>query len=157
MSILEGIGMVLIALVVIGGAAYGLNSAFSKAKVANTQQDLVTTRMQIQQLFSGATNYSGLTNEVAINAGVVPKNMIKGTDLKNAWGGDLTIANEDANASFTITLSQIPKDECTQLAKFQLDAWLSVKVNDTLVEITDTIASIVGNCQASNNLVYEAR
>lgn len=157
MNMLETIGVILIALVVIAGAAYNLNSAFSKTKVASTQQDLVTTRMQIQQLFSGSTNYSGLTNEVAINASVVPKNMVKGTDLKNAWGGNITINNEDANASFTIALSQIPKDECTQLAKFQLDAWLSVKVNDTLVDATDSIASIVGNCSAKNNIVYEAR
>lgn len=157
MSILEAIGVLLIALVVIGGAAYGLNSAFSKSKVANTQQDLVTTRMQIQQLFSGSTNYSGLDNVVAINAGVVPKNMVKGTDLKNAWGGNITIASEDTNASFTITLLQIPKDECTQLAKFQLDAWLSVVVNGSLVNATDSIANIVSNCSTSNTLVYEAR
>lgn len=157
MNMLETIGALLIGLVVLGAAAYGLNSAFSKSKVTSMQQDLVTSRMQIQQLFSGSTNYNGLTNEVAINAGVVPKSMVKGNDLKNPWGGEITLASEDANASFLISMSQIPKDECTQLARFQLDAWLSVKVNDTTVTTTDSVATVVGHCTGSNTIIYEAR
>lgn len=157
MNMMEVLGAILIGLVIIAGAAVGLNSAFSKSKVASTQQDIVTMRMQIQQLFSGSSDYSGLDNATAIKAGVVPKSFIKGNDLKNAWGGQITLSTDAANASFKIALDTIPQDECTQLAKFQPDAWLSVDVNGTAVEGNSDIAAIVGACAAANTITYEAR
>lgn len=157
MNMMEVLGAILIGLVIIAGAAVGLNSAFSKSKVASTQQDIVTMRMQIQQLFSGSSDYSGLDNATAIKAGVVPKSFIKGNDLKNAWGGQISLSTDAANASFKISLDTIPQDECTQLAKFQPDAWLSVDVNGTAVEGTSDIATIVGACAAANTITYEAR
>lgn len=157
MNMMEVLGAILIGLVIIAGAAVGLNSAFSKSKVASTQQDIVTMRMQIQQLFSGSSDYSGLDNATAIKAGVAPKSFIKGNDLKNAWGGQISLSTDAANASFKITLDTIPQDECTQLAKFQPDAWLSVDVNGTAVESTGDIATIVGACAATNTITYEAR
>lgn len=157
MNMMEVLGAILIGLVIIAGAAVGLNSAFSKSKVASTQQDIVTMRMQIQQLFSGSSDYSGLDNATAIKAGVVPKSFIKGNDLKNAWGGQISLSTDAANASFKISLDTIPQDECTQLAKFQPDAWLSVDVNGTAVEGASDIATIVGACAAANTITYEAR
>lgn len=156
MSILEVIGGLLIGLVILGGAAWGLSSAFSKSKVASTEQNLVTVRMQTQQMFAGATDYSGLDNALAIKAGLVPKDFIRGSDLKNAWGGNITLEGA-ANASFTITFTQIPQDECTQLGKFQRDAWLGVSINGNDVATTATVADIVNFCTASNTIVYEAR
>lgn len=157
MNMMEVLGAILIGLVIIAGAAVGLNSAFSKSKVASTQQDIVTMRMQIQQLFSGSSDYSGLDNATAIKAGVVPKSFIKGNDLKNAWGGQISLSTDAANASFKISLDTIPQDECTQLAKFQPDAWLSVDVNGAAVEGASDIATIVGACAAANTITYEAR
>ena len=157
MNMMEVIGALLIALIIVGGAAYGLNSAFSKSKVSSMEQDLVTMRMQTQQLFSGSTDYAGLENELAIKAGIVPKGLVKGTDLKNPWGGVITLGANAANASFTVELTEIPSDECAQLGMFQRDAWLGVTVNGAEIAKDAGVADVVANCQNTNTILYEGR
>lgn len=157
MNMMEVLGALLITLVVVAGAAVYLNSGFSKSKVVSLEQDIVTMRMQIQQLFSGSSDYSGLDNGTAVKAGVVPKSLVKGNDLKTPWGGEINLSTNDANGSFKIELSGIPQDECTQLARFQADAWLSVEVNGNALESGNTIADIVASCTTNNSIAYEAR
>lgn len=157
MNMMEVLGGLLISLIVITVAAGYLNSGFSKSKVASLEQDLVTMRMQVQQLFSASSDYSGLDNETAIKAGVVPKSLIKGNNLKTPWGGEINLSTNDANGSFTIELSGIPQEECTQLANFQADAWLSVQVNGNVLDSDNTVADIVASCTSNNTIAYEAR
>ena len=76
MSILETVGALIVGLLLIAAAAFGLYSAFGKSNVATTEQNLVLLRMQTQQLFFG-TNYDNLDNDVAMSAGIVPKAFIK--------------------------------------------------------------------------------
>lgn len=156
-AMMETIGALLIALIVIGIVAVNINSAFSKAKVSSTQQDLVTIRMQTQQLFSGATDFSGLDNAIAIKAGIIPQGLIKGDTIKNRWSGDVTLGANADNASFTIALTQIPQSECTQFALFQKDAWLGIEVNGTAIDKDGNVADIINNCDATNTITYEAR
>ncbi len=56
-----------------------------------------------------------------------------------SWGGEINLSTNDATGSFKIELSGIPQDECTQLAKFQADAWLAVGVNGNALESDNTI------------------
>ena len=149
--------VLLVTLVVIAGAAVYLNSGFSKSKVVSLEQGIVTMRMQIQQVFSASPDYSGLDNATAIKAGVVPKSLVKGNDLKTPWGGEINLSTNDANGSFTIELSGIPQEECTQLANFQADAWLSVQVNGNVLDSDNTVADIVNSCTTTNTIAYEAR
>lgn len=157
MNMMEVIGALLISLIVIAIVVGNMNSGFSKSKVASLEQDIVTMRMQIQQLFSASPDYSGLDNATAVKGGVVPKGLIKGNNLKTPWGGEINLSTNDANGSFTIELSGIPQDECTQLAKFQTDAWLSVEVNGNALESDNTVADIVDSCATNNTIAYEAR
>ena len=112
MSILETVGALIVGLLLIAAAAFGLYSAFGKSNVATTEQNLVLLRMQTQQLFFG-TNYDNLDNDVAMSAGIVPKAFIKGDSMKNAWGGDVTLANDADNGQFSITLDNVPQDACS--------------------------------------------
>lgn len=157
MNSMEMLCVLLVTLVVIAGAAVYLNSGFSKSKVVSLEQGIVTMRMQIQQVFSASPDYSGLDNATAIKAGVVPKSLVKGNDLKTPWGGEINLSTNDANGSFTIELSGIPQEECTQLANFQADAWLSVAVNGNVLDSDNTVADIVNSCTTTNTIAYEAR
>ena len=53
MTLLETLGAILVGLIILAGAALGLNSAFSSSKLGETEQNLITLRMQVQQMFSG--------------------------------------------------------------------------------------------------------
>lgn len=157
MSILDTLGAIIVGLMVLAAAAYGLHSLFSKSNISATQQNIVMTRMQVQQMFYGASDYSGLDNATAIKSGVVPKAFIKGDDLKNPWGGRITLSSDAANASFKISLDNIPQDACAQLAKFQPDAWLSIDINGTKMGRTSGVVDLIANCGVSNTITYEAR
>ena len=137
MSILETVGALIVGLLLIAAAAFGLYSAFGKSNVATTEQNLVLLRMQTQQLFFG-TNYDNLDNDVAMNAGIVPKSFIKGDSMKNAWGDN------------------VPQDACMQLARFQPDSWESISVNGSVVDPTD-VGAIAGACTAASSLIFTAR
>lgn len=153
--ILGVLGGLLVGLIILSGAASDLNSAFSKNNIANTQQNLVTLRMQTQQFFSG-TNYEGLTNDVAVKAGIVPESFIKGNVLRNAWGGDLELSANAANGMFNIELTNIPQEDCTQLARFQADSWAGVSVNGADIDPSDAVA-VTDACGSNNTLTYTAR
>ncbi len=156
MSILETVGAIIVGLLLIGAAAFGLYAAFGKSNVATMEQNLVLLRMQTQQFFFG-TNYDNLDNEVAIKAGIVPKAFLKGDTLKNSWGGDVTLSSDTANGTFTIEMDNIPQDACIQLARFQPDSWESVSVNGADIDATD-VAGIADACgQSANALGFTAR
>lgn len=155
MSILEVVGAIIIGLLLIAAAAFGLNSAFGKSNVATTEQNLVLLRMQTQQLFFG-TNYENLDNDVAMSAGIVPEAFMKGDSMRNAWGGDVTLASDADNGQFSITLDNVPQAACMQLARFQPDSWESISVNGTVVDPSD-FAAISGACTDASSLVFTAR
>ena len=157
MSFLETIGAILVALIVLAGAALGLQKAFSGVKLNDTEQNLIVLRMQTQQLFSGSPGYTGLDNSMALNAGLVPKQFVKGTELVNPFGGTITLAASSDASSFTITLTGVPREESTKLATFQSDAWLGVSVNGT--DVTGgSVADIQAACSSSNNtIIFSAR
>lgn len=152
---LDSLGSILIALVVIASVAGGLYMAFSKTNVASTEQDLIVLRMQTQSFFMG-TNYDGLSNEVAIKAGIVPKGMNKGGTLRNAWGGDVTLTPDTSNGRFSIELTNIPQEECTQLSRFQSDAWQGVSVNGSAIDPSDP-AAVADACSDTNTVTYTAQ
>ncbi len=158
MTLLETLGAILVGLIILSGAALGLNAAFSSSKLGETEQNLITMRMQIQHMFSGSADYTGLDNALAIKAGLVPKPFIKGDALKNAFGGDVTLTPVVGSAAFSIKLTNIPQDECTKLARFQTDAWLSIDVNgNTIDRLNATVADIVNNCADTNIITFTAR
>ena len=55
MSILETVGALIVGLLLISAAAFGLYSAFGKSNVATTEQNLVLLRMQTSSSSSART------------------------------------------------------------------------------------------------------
>jgi len=156
MNILDTIGGILIGLVVLAGSAIAVYAGYNYVKLSNMEQNTVSMRMNIQQLFSGASDYTGLSNTVAQTAGIVPLQFIKGASLQNPYGGAITLA-AGANNTFTISVDTIPQDACTKLSLFQSDAWTGVSVNGT--DVTGgTVATVAASCNAgSNAIVFTAK
>lgn len=155
-GIFDILGGILIGLTILASILYGIFSGFSKSNVSSMEQDLVLLRMQTQQFYFG-TNYNNLNNETAIKAGIVPKALIKGENLVNPWGGDVTLSSNSANSTFTLEIDNIPKDACVQLLRFQPESWDSVSVNGADVDAND-VATIPDACsQTANTLSFTSR
>lgn len=153
----EGVGSILFYLIMIGVAAGILFFLFSSSKLTQMQQAVSTMSMQIQGLYSGASEYTGLDNSLAIKSGVVPRKLLKGTSIKTPWGGDVTLAPGTDTGTFTIKLAGIKQEDCTKLAAYQLDMWQSVDVNGTEFNTDSGVSGAVNACVASNTITYTSR
>lgn len=153
-GIFDQLGGKVIAIVGVALVAALLYAVLSMTKSANIPQELLYMSMRIQQMYYGASNYSGLDNATAIKAGVVPKNLIKGTAIKHGFNGDVTIAPGTNNETFTFTLTNIPKDECATLANNKMNTWVSVSVNGTAAS---DVSTVVAACSDTSTLIFEAQ
>lgn len=149
------IARLLIGLLILSAIAGSVTYGTSKLNISTTQENLITLRMQVQQFFSG-TSYGDLNNEVASNAGLVPQAFVTDSGLKNAWGGDVTLSGDASNGTFSIELTNIPRSECTQMARFQGDAWEGIDVNGTPID-SDDVAAIANACGEINSITYTVR
>ncbi|MDR2819472.1 MAG: pilus assembly protein PilS [Desulfovibrio sp.] len=158
-SMTDVLGALLIGLIVGALTFSAISSGFMKSKIGSTEQDLVILRMQVQQLFANSNGYTGLDNAGAIQNGLVPKSLIKGDDIRSAWGGPITISANAANSSFAIDLEELPHEACVQLSRFQPDAWFNVEVNGSTVDSSRAVLDITSSCFAgnTNQIVFEAR
>jgi hypothetical protein len=154
-TVLEAVMWMLIALVVAGAVFWGVSKAFGSFKLYRQQNDLTVIKVQIQQLYSGSPSYNGLDNTVGINAGLFPSDMVKGTSVVNRWGGAITLGTASSDAQFTISLTGVPKEQCTTLAQFG-DDWAAVTVNGGALTLgAGRVSSATTACTGdTNSIVY---
>lgn len=155
-TLLDVLGALFVGLLVIAVATRLMNTSFSNSKLSETEQNLIALRMQVQQLFSGSANYDGLDNALAIQAGIAPKVFIKGSDLGNTWGGTITLESVPADAAFSMEFTGIPQTECTKLALFQTESWLSVAVNGNSLG-DGSVTDAANACTTTNSIRFVTR
>ena len=157
-ALMEHMGGLLFYLTMGAAAAIILTVMFSDSKVSETQQAVTTIRLKTKQVFTGGSSYSGLDNDFAIKAGIVPAKMVRGDDIRSAWGSDVEIAASSSAATFSITLNGIPEKACVGLSAYQVETWESIEVNSTPVARDDNITVAAASCSGNDNtLVYSSR
>ncbi len=155
-GIFDQLGGKIIAVVGMAVIAVLIAIALSMTKSGNIPQELLYMSMRIQQIYSGSADYAGLDTTTAMNAGIVPDNLIKGTTVKNAFNGDIIIATGDGDETYTFTLTEIPKDECVTLSTNKMNSWVSISINGTSITDND-VASVINNCTDNSTLIFEGQ
>lgn len=160
-AIMEHMGGYTFYMIMIAAAALLLVVMFRDSKLTQTEQTLASLRMKTIAVFSASVDgYVGLDNDIAIRAGIIPQTMQRGNAVRNAWGGEVEIAEADGDSSsFTITLHDVPEKDCISLAVFQREAWDAVSVNGNDVNMDDGVGVAGGYCESGNRnvLMYTAR
>lgn len=89
------------------------SSANAKAEASN----LNTINAGIKELYNSQATYIGLNNTVAIQAKVVPDNIIKGGDIVTSFGGEVIIDNLTLSDGYVyyITYVDVPPDVCINM------------------------------------------
>ena len=103
-SMVEMLGVLAIIGVLSVGGIAGYSKAMNKYKINKTTDQVSMLVANLRTIFSSQGNYAGLNNASAIRFGVVPNDMYTGTpaatatthDIKNAFGGAVTIAYDKA-------------------------------------------------------------
>jgi len=134
-------------------------------------QSTVTQETQILTNLSGAVTRTKSANGFGTTANImqamdqmklVPSNVSRtgtGTamQLKNGWGGNITIKPTNGGGNFAVTYAQIPKGDCVQLVntvKPGILQSIGTGQNATM-NITDLTSTVVSNtlCQGGTNTV----
>lgn len=146
------VAAIFVGILLLSGVLFAMNVGFSSSKLSDVQSSIVMMQMQIQSMFSGSSSYNGLDNNLVMANNIAPTSMLKGGRISNPWGGDVTIVSTDSGASFSISLTNVPQSECTKLALFQPDAWLSLTVNNGVITGGD-VAAATNACNSTQNTV----
>jgi len=168
---------ILLVLLAIAGIIAGATIAFSQT---GTRQRLNEAQTQInmlisgiRQYFAGFGTYAGLTNGVAVNAGIVPRHMIPNPPaagaaappnipLRHPWAGSVSLAPATvvtANDAFSITFSGLSNEACRNLLTINTSAApgsiISIQANATTVFNEGgtqlTVNGVNAACTQNNN------
>ena len=118
-SMIEMLGVLAIVGVLSVGGIAGYSKAMAKFKIGKTQDQIMNIVNNIRTLYGAEPNYAGLNVTTLISANIAPKDMIRGAELVNAFGGTVTIAPAGSVANmegFGIAFHDLPKEVCIALA-----------------------------------------
>lgn len=156
-EILGTLGMIFIGILLLSGIIQWIADGFATSRLSDVQSNLIMMQIKVQNLFSGSSSYADLDNDLLLNNEIVPSSLTKGGVISNPWGGEITFAPVENGAAFSITLTDVPRKECTSLAVFQPDAWLGVSINAANVEAGD-VAGATNACNTGGNtVIYTTR
>lgn len=125
-SMVEMLGVLaIIGVLSIGGIA-GYSKAMAKFRVNKTLDQISMLVMNIRSLYSANINYKGLTDKIAIQMGIIPRDMLpSGTNeasassIINAYQGEVRIGSANVGGtdrSFYIVYSGLTRDACVAIA-----------------------------------------
>ncbi|MBP3546324.1 MAG: hypothetical protein J6K16_04235 [Alphaproteobacteria bacterium] len=95
----------------------GYAKVMEKMKIDNTINEVATIIRTIKNFYKDQKDYSALENKNIISWGVLPKNMVTGTEtLRNPFNGNVKIRSISYNSGFVIVYNGLPKKACVAVA-----------------------------------------
>lgn len=125
-SMVEMLGVLAIIGVLSIGGISGYSKAMAKFRVNKTLDQISMLVMNIRSLYSANIDYTGLTDQVAIQMGIIPRDMLpagknesNATSIINAYQGSVSIGAGNiggTSRSFFITYSGLTREACVSIA-----------------------------------------
>lgn len=127
-SMVEMLGVLAIIGVLSIGGISGYSKAMAKYRINKTLDQISTLVMNIRTLYASAVNYDGLTNGVAVQMGIIPRDMLTGArgstvasgiNIVNVYGGQISLSASDEkndHRNFLVTYSGLPMEACVSIA-----------------------------------------
>ncbi len=161
MTMIEMIIYMCISGIVIGMVILYFGDMLTSTDVQASQKNILTLRIQIAEAYQAEPDYSALSTENAVNLSLIPSSMLKGSDVHNAFGGDVTIEPNSDPRYFDISIDGVPGDACSKMALLSRGEWEAVTVNGTDVSqlASETVTSTVASActEDTNTIVYTAK
>jgi type II secretory pathway pseudopilin PulG len=149
----EHLGGLLIYIMMVGAAVGILFTVNATSKLATAEQSIMALAINVQGLYSSANNYTGLTNDIALRAGLVPAKFTSNNTIKTPWGGAITLSPGSDITTFQIKMDGIGQGDCVKLGVYQLEYWVDLAVNGSSINTSTSVSDAVSACGASNNTV----
>lgn len=141
---LLAIGIIALILGTIAAIAIGVQAS---SAASNESRTIETIGAKIKKVYQRQTNFTGLTDVVAINAGAIPLEMqttpgTPGDGITHQWQDTVTFNAtsgnsgpevRDASREFEMIYTNVPTDSCTELATATINGVIGVDVDGTVV------------------------
>ena len=159
----EMLGVLAIIGVLSVGGISGYSKAMAKFKLTKAQDQLTMLLMNIRTAYATSPSYAGLNAEAAVDYNLAPSDMITGTSLHNAFGGEVVLATANNNLNFSITFEGLGKETCASLAStdWGTDGLVSITLTDntarTVADLPISLPTAFSGCSAataSNSITW---
>ena len=125
-SMVEMLGVLAIIGVLSVGGIAGYSKAMAKYRINQTLDQISMLVMNIRSLYSASVDYTGLTSTVAIQMGIIPRNMLpagkeedSATEIVNAYQGRVVLgvgSTGGAGRSFQVAYTGLTREACVSIA-----------------------------------------
>ena len=120
-SMIEMLGVLAIIGVLSVGGIAGYSKAMNKFKTNKVADNVSMLVANIKTLYAQQKTYNGLTNQTAVDMGVVPDELGTTSDLTNAFNGNVYISTADSTTdnddkAFNIVFDGLSREACITLA-----------------------------------------
>lgn len=138
--------------------AYGLISyggAQDKNKLGEESRNISLLKSNIEDRYrSSSTSEEGLDNVIAVQGGLIPKNIKSKPDgtIVNGFGGSVLVGVSGTDGYF-IEYAKIPSSICTALVTNFQKEFSSIVIGGTTIQPTSTQSVITPACSATPELV----
>jgi len=131
------------------GYSYAMDKVKSSEGITMIQQ----ISQGLQELFSNNRDFTGLTTETVIGAGVVHKSNISDKKILSPWystdkASIVTAKVGDSPSSFTIEMDKVPPSACVKIGGAFMGEAASVSVAGTKV---NTLVELTTKCSADDS------
>lgn len=123
LSLIESAMVLALAATVTAGVMFYYQSASDSNKTQAAISEVMSATSAINGLYIGQSSYSGLSARVLKNSSAIPDNYKSGDDIKNPFGGNLTVAPIGSGSTgygYSLKLDKLPKSACISLATLNL-------------------------------------
>ncbi len=165
-SMIEMLGVLAIIGVLSVGGIAGYSKAMQKYRINKTIEQITLIAGNVRAFFGPQRSYSGLSATVLKKAKLVPDEMWNGSNIINAWGGQVNISlassvdGKGDNKAFSIMFLGLPQEACIELLSQDYTA-LDVKMIDVIysndVAFTNftpiSFEQVVNECDGDNATV----
>ncbi len=125
-SMVEMLGVLAIIGVLSIGGISGYSKAMAKYRVNKTLDQISMLVMNIRSLFSASVDYTGLSDQTAIQMGIIPRDMLPpntteatATKIMNAYQGGVFLSTGNSGGtgrSFIVQYSGLTREACVAIA-----------------------------------------
>lgn len=167
-SMVEMLGVLAIIGVLSIGGISGYSKAMAKFRVNKTLDQISMLVMNIRSLYSANIDYSGLTDQVAIQMGIIPRDMLpsgttesNATSIINAYQGAVKVGAANVggtNRSFFVLYTGLTREACVSIATADWGSQagsglqaISIKAGSGTAKTTSNLSTAnVSTCTAAN-------
>ncbi|EAS0547727.1 prepilin-type N-terminal cleavage/methylation domain-containing protein [Salmonella enterica] len=155
-TLIESMVVMIIGVMVLAGAATGINKLFVANNVSTEAQNIQTIAANMKMVASAEGGFADISDTAtAESLKIFPANMKQdgAGNVKNVWGGAVNV--KGAADSYELVYNSVPAEECVQIAsKLRTAGWNKLDVGGTEIKAGTPLSDIQKACGDSGNKVF---